>query len=113
MQGHPIGTAVLCIGPHGLPLRKSCEGHIFEIISAPMPVEWADCGFAQAAKCLFCWYDTPMVDGDWWLRKADGMDLAGFSGLVSATIEGLEEGRQRAMRLVAGLEEAVVLRDFG
>lgn len=59
---------------HTVPARKGCEEHIYEVLGAAIPVDYA-CGFLQAARCLVCDEVTPPVDADWWSERADDKDV--------------------------------------
>jgi hypothetical protein len=108
----PEGTLVRCIGSHGLPVRTTCELHIFQTVTPPMPVEdYTECGFIQAAKCLVCCYVTSALDADFWRRRADGMDLAALSGELHALIEGYHEALDFIGRKMTG--QVAGMRDFG
>lgn len=114
MAPHPPGTLVRCIGSHGLPLRTSCETHIFQVGEYRAVEGYTHTGFIQIAKCLVCSYTTPPIDSDFFLIKADAFDLAGLSGELHEAIEHYTKVLDYIGRVMTGEVNPVpALMDYG
>lgn len=120
----PVGTYVTCrYAGDDLPLRKSCERHIWEIVSEVRRQEFTmdSTGehvvlLSQAARCLICGGPpTPMVDAIFFWKKADAFDVAGAFGEIAATIQWCEETKAKleAWWLNGGEAPVGALRDLG
>lgn len=116
----PKGTLVLAKTSNGIPLRHSCDGHIWRLETEPEPVDYG-CGFIQAASCLICGGPvTPKLDADFFMTRVDphefegAMAFAGCMGEVQATLQWYQEVLDNLGRLYLG-EEALVrtMKDFG
>jgi hypothetical protein len=108
----PEGTLVMARTPSGLPLRTSCANHIFQTIGPPKPVaDYTESGYEIAVKCLVCYYATPPLDAIFFMKRADGMDMAGLFGELHAQIEGLHEAMDNIGKRMTG-EPVAALRNF-
>lgn len=49
----------------GLPLRKNCANHVFEIASEARPIDYGS-GYAQIATCMVCEDPGIPLDAGWY-----------------------------------------------
>lgn len=95
MDPYPEGTLAVGRTPDGIPVRRSCESHLFELGRASVR-HWLDEDhIMQSARCIVCDETIAPIDVEFFYEEANAFDRERCLDAIDAQIERLQRARER------------------